>query len=416
MNKYCLIFNYTKTNSTPLNILLASLLQVFKKTNLKIVLSLRKDNLSEQIKTNIESGRKIIVLWSFFSTQFNETKDQLSIIKGLFSNIDILHIAGGSHATTSPEHTLKAGFDLIALGEGEIIIRKLIYNWIHNKDIHITNGIAFYDKGLLVINTPPKEIELDNFPPFCPEYLMFNPIEITRGCIYGCKFCQTSAMFKNKFRHRSIEHICHYVKIENNYKTPEIRFFTPSALSYGSSDNKVYPDIIENLLYSVRKIIGSKGKLFFGSFPSEIRPEHIDITILKILKKYVDNDNLITGAQSGSSRILNACHRNHHVTSVIDAAKACKEVGFKLNVDFMFGLPKETGEDIKASFDLIDKLIALNAKIHAHIFMPLPGTPFKSFPAPILDSNTEQKLKSLSASGKLYGQWRNQKILSKKLN
>ena len=163
-------------------------------------------------------------------------------------------------------------------------------------------------------------------------------------------------------------------------RVPSVRFTTPTAFSYGSDDENVRLDRIEALLAAVRGTMGKEGKIFFGTFPSEVRPEHVSREALAVLKRYVDNDNHIIGGQSGSQRVLDAANRGHSVEAIEAAAELCLEAGFLPKVDFIFGLPGETPDDMEASLGLAERLARRGARIHGHTFMPLPGTPLRAAP------------------------------------
>ena len=83
--------------------------------------------------------------------------------------------------------------------------------------------------------------------------------------------------------------------------------FQANAFSYGSKDGReLNLSELENLLYSVKKLLGNKGRIFFGSFPSEVRPEHVTEETLLLAKQYINNDNLIIGVQTGSKSLLDS--------------------------------------------------------------------------------------------------------------
>jgi len=172
---------------------------------------------------------------------------------------------------------------------------------------------------------------------------------------------------------------------------------------------------IEALLSAIRKTVGKEGRVFFGSFPSEVRPEHVSKESLELLKKYIDNDNLIIGGQSGSDDVLQTSRRGHDVQSIVNAVDLAVKAGFIPNVDFLFGLPGETSEDVKATMQLAEKLTAMGAKIHNHTFMPLPGTPFSQQAPGNIDKTTQRQLVLLTSQGKAYGQWQQQMEIAKQL-
>ena len=106
---------------------------------------------------------------------------------------------------------------------------------------------------------------------------------------------------------------------------------------------------MEELLASCKEGIGPDGRVFFGSFPSEIRPEHMTVEALRLVKRYCANDNLIVGAQSGSERVLEAAKRGHGVEEVRRAVRIGIAEGFRINVDMIFGMPGEEPADADAS-------------------------------------------------------------------
>ena len=112
-----------------------------------------------------------------------------------------------------------------------------------------------------------------NFPSHQKRWERFNALEITRGCVFSCRFCQTPFMFSARFRHRSVENVRWHVDRMRERGLRDVRFITPTALSYGSQTEE--PDLaaVEELLAGCREGIGPNGRVFFGSFPSEIRPE-----------------------------------------------------------------------------------------------------------------------------------------------
>jgi radical SAM superfamily enzyme YgiQ (UPF0313 family) len=189
-----------------------------------------------------------------------------------------------------------------------------------------------------------------------------------------------------------------------------VRFVSPTSLSYGSADTTVNLAAVEDLLAAVRAELPADGKLYFGTFPSEVRPEHVTPEALAVLKRYVDNDNLVIGGQSGSQRVLDESRRGHGVEDIERAVRLAIAGGFRPNVDFLLGLPGEAPEDRRASLRLAERLVALGARIHGHAFMPLPGTPWaRAAPEPI-EADVAHEMARMESRGALYGQWRHQLV------
>jgi B12-binding domain/radical SAM domain protein len=216
-------------------------------------------------------------------------------------------------------------------------------------------------------------------------------------------------MFSARFRHRSVGNVRWHVDQMRARGLRDVRFITPTAMSYGSQSDE--PDLaaVEEMLAACKEGIGPDGRVFFGSFPSEIRPEHVSRAALRLVKKYCANKNIIVGAQSGSDRVLEAAKRGHGVDEVKRAVRLGVEEGFQINVDMIFGMPGEDRGDVDASLGLARELADLGARIHAHTFMPLPGTPWRDAPPGDVDPATISEVDRLSQRGALYGHWQKQR-------
>ena len=410
-----IVFYYRKTGKYAMNVLAGALDSRPQTSDIPLYFPKTHQELLDTCATLQTQVPQILVLWSFYSPDFNKIRRELAGITQHFHNANIIHIAGGVHATAEALQTLNGGFDFVAVGEGEQIIVDIGTALINRTSMNGIKGLAYLDKGQIIRNGKGDYVDLNDYPACAPRYRKFGPIEITRGCVYGCKFCQTPFVNKAKFRHRSVDNIIAAVQAMKANGMRDYRFITPTSLSYGSYDDTVNLAAIEDLLSAMRDTVGKEGRIFFGSFPSEIRPEHVSRESLAVLKRYVNNDNIIIGGQSGSDRVLQTSRRGHDVDSIIHAVKLSVDAGFVPNVDFLFGLPGETPADVKATMVLADTLTTMGAKIHNHTFMPLPGTPFRDQAPGDIDKTTQHQLLKLTSQGKAYGTWQRQIEIARQL-
>jgi B12-binding domain/radical SAM domain protein len=218
-------------------------------------------------------------------------------------------------------------------------------------------------------------------------------------------------MFKARFRHRSVDNVREHVRsmtAEAIDRPPYVRYVTPTSLSYGSPDTSVNLAAVEELLAGVRAELPARGKQYFGTFPSEVRPEHVSPEALALIKRYADNASLVIGGQSGSERLLAATHRGHDVASIERAVALCIEANVRPDVDFLFGLPGETDDDRLATVALAERIAARGARVHSHAFMPLPGTPLANATPTAIGADLADAVARLESRGAAYGQWRKQ--------
>jgi len=306
-------------------------------------------------------------------------------------------IAGGSHASARPEQLLKRGVFAVFVGEAEETLRSFVLN---------------PKPGLWKAT---RFVDLDKFPPFSLKYEAFSPIEITRGCPFGCAYCQTPRLFGNTVRHRSLEKVLDYARRSVAQGRKVARFISPNAFSYGSSKG-IIPNIeaIEKLLKGVKE--AGMREVYFGSFPSDVRPESVTEEVLDLVATYCDNRTIVIGLQSGSERILRLLKRGHNVENALHAIELIAKKGFMPYVDMIFGFPFETKDDVRKSLE-ISLLMheKFGAVIHGHTFMPLPGTPFENLNMHI-SADILKTIGRFSSKGIIKGQWQRQLNISEEIS
>ncbi len=419
IQRSCLIFPFSRTNANAISALLAAIDIHDKLTDLKVFLPSLKNNAAD-ISDKITQFDNIILAFSVYSTQLDLIKNKISEYREIIDGKNLIVIAGGPHPQGSPRSMLMNGPDVVCTGEGEIVITQLIelvikcYNSKIRCDFSTIKGVAYLENGRMIKTGKSDFVDLNKFPPFSIKHSLYRPIEITRGCAWNCRFCQTR---KKKVKHRSIEMILEYVKKTVDHfseRRPDIRFISPNALSYGSSDGRdIDLKIVENLLYKIRQIIGEDGKIYFGSFPSEIRPETVTEESVNLLKKYTNVSKLIIGGQSGSNKVREIAERGHSKEETERAAKLLLNAGFKVDVDIIFGLPGEDDEDINLTIEHIEVLTNMGATIHSHTFMPLVGTPFANKEPGSVSKQYVKLISNLQQEQKLSGSHSRQAIDAK---
>lgn len=319
-------------------------------------------------------------------------------IKDLIKNYkteNTIFVAGGPHPSSKPNDLLNMGIDSVIIGSGESALIDFL-------------GFLKSNENLPKIYRKNYEC-LDKYPsfPFCSN--LYKPIEITRGCPYGCYFCQTSYLFSKKPIHRSIENIKEHVEIAFNRGIKDFRFITPNALGYMSENGKPNLKALEKLLGTIKNIIKDNGRIFFGTFPSEVRPEYIDKEVMLILKDYVSNNRIHIGLQSGSESMLKKSHRGHTVRDVQKAIDVIIKTGFKVDIDIIFGMPYEKPQEMEETLNFIKAYSSFDdITFHVHYFIPLPGTPWGNLSPTPLPEEIKKELEYLIGKGKLWGAWKRQ--------
>lgn len=333
-----------------------------------------------------------IMLYSFATAQAAEVYAEVDRARAAGA-VHAVYIAGGPHPSALPEEALQH-FDLVVIGEGEESLPQLIRALKSGSDPAAVKGIAFWRQGRVHFTGGREPVDLDLYPPFSR---ILSPIEISRGCPWGCTYCQTPRLFGFCMRHRSIETIERYAR-----RHKDVRFTSPNSLAYGSDGTSPRLKKVEALL----KALSEQNKpVYFGTFPSEVRPDFVSQEALEIIARYCANKSLSLGGQSGSPAMLRRIGRGHGREEIEAACDLILEFGLTPQVDFIFGLPDESEEDQRLTLDLVRWIVAKGGKVRAHRFTPLPGTPlWGASPAP-LAGEVEACLGRLALEGRLTGSW-----------
>jgi len=411
-DRLSLVFYYHKLNRYSFNALAGAL--DCREDTAQTVISLPKteNELMAAVAALAVSRQCIIVAFSIMTSQYDEMRRLIGLLRSKYGSA-VKILAGGPHAVSNSQAILRQGADIAFTGEAEDAFPEVLRRMLERKDCTGIPGVAFGTENNEIFESPARPVNIEAFPSFSPKRGMFGPIEITRGCPFACSFCQTSHIFGTKPRHRSVSSIVRQATSLQSKHRKVIRLLSPNAFSYGSPDGKhVNLAAMTEMLAALRETISDRGKIIFGYFPSEVRPEHVTPETLELLKVYSDNDEIVIGAQSGSGRMLKMCHRSHSVEDILAAVVHARQFKYKVIVDFILGLPGEMEQDAIETAKVMLELGRMGARIHPHAFVPLPQTGFaaehpgKIYPAVI------RALQTLQINRGVYGDWVNQRRLA----
>lgn len=326
-----------------------------------------------------------LALFSFLTGSWLYYRDYVLKLRSKLPDINT--ICGGAHPSARSNEMLEY-FDAVCIGEGEITIRDII----EQADSGRVTGII---QGEKVTN-------LDDFLVFPRKMVSLGPIEIVRGCPSACAYCQTPQLFKGKLRHRSVDYIVNEIKFALSRKGfADVRFIAPDASSY-QFNKGINLKAIEELLYNVRNTIGSNGKLFYGTFPSELDPAGVSKELVDLLVEYCDNKQIVLGLQSASKDMQRIMRRRSGLEETERAVELFLDKNFEIVVDLIFGLPYETEETYEETFKFIEKWRG-KITIHSHPFDPLPGSRWEYEQATPVPEKLVKAVRSLEGIGRVFG-------------
>ncbi|MCG3225570.1 MAG: TIGR04013 family B12-binding domain/radical SAM domain-containing protein [Candidatus Heimdallarchaeota archaeon] len=415
-NSKALIFDFSKKNFYSLTPLISTIDDDENLGGLDLILADKLD--VGVIKRELKKYDEIIIGTSFRTAQLPDIYERMKLIYSNLKTSDlekINFIAGGSHPSGDPLSTLKIGFDAAFIGEAESSLSTFLDAFLQQKDLLSTPGIAYLDdkNDELKKNPRPPAIVLDEYPFISAKRGLHPPLEISRGCAFGCTFCQVPNLFQRQVRHRSPDVIINAIKWMLPRRLNDIRFITPNSFGYMSSKPRyVNEEAILYLLSSIRSMDGIRD-IFFGTFPGEVRPETVTEDFMNNIKPYLSNRRISVGLQSGSDKVLKKIRRGHSVRDGLDAINILLSTGFTPVVDIIIGIPGASEEDEQLTMELMNNFIEEDVVFRAHVFMPLPGTALEKTEYSPVSSKIKKTLGRLISQGKIEGSWSQQEIYAK---
>lgn len=351
----------------------------------KTLIDMEKSNatiLSLETQTPLNKFQVVGFSISFEQDYFNVVKIlQLGKIKVRAderTNFDPIIIAGGPCATFNPVPLSKI-FDAFVIGEGEIILPKLMDVLRETKNLPREKILGEISEvpGIFIPSIPKKVSRqwvknLDDFPAHSviqtqdTEFNMYL-IETARGCGRHCRFCMAGYCFR-KPRNRSLENLKAAVEDAAKFEK-KIGLMGPAI-----SD---YPQINELCKFIIEKNL----PMSVASF----RADSVTPELVQALAKS-GQKTLTIAPEVGSEKMRRVINKTVTEKNIFSAVKFGMDAGIKnFKFYFMIGLPFEELSDVEEIAALIVRLKNFAGEggkftLSVNPFIPKPFTPFQWSP------------------------------------
>ena len=321
-------------------------------------------------------------------------------------------VIGGGTAFCNPG-TMSAFIDVMIIGEGEVVNCELLElfktakaeGWSKETFLLRASGIGgiyvpslyteeYGEDGTICAikrldgapETVTKRIieDFENCPfpvaPVVPTTEVVHDrvsVEVFRGCIRGCRFCQAGYCYR-PVRSRSVQTLVKQgTEALKNTGYQEI-----SMLSLSTSDYRGLAGLCDGLLDYC------EGRGISLSLPS-LRADNFSMDIMQRVQK-VRKSGLTFAPEAGSQRLRDAINKNVREEDLLESCRIAFEGGWNgVKLYFMLGLPTETDEDVVGIADLAMKVLGTWKKnasnksrgvritVSTSCFVPKPHSPFQ---------------------------------------
>jgi len=202
-------------------------------------------------------------------------------------------------------------------------------------------------------------------------------LELFRGCVRGCRFCQAGQIYR-PVRSRSSEKLV--AQGIESLRSSGYQEITLSSLS--SSDYRGLGELCDGLLdYCVPRSIGL-------ALPS-LRADNFSMDIMQRVQK-VRKSGLTFAPEAGTQRLRDAINKNVREEDLLESCRVAFAGGWNnVKLYFMLGLPTETDEDVLGIAQIandvlhcwrenaVNKNRGVRITVSTSCFIPKPHTPFQ---------------------------------------
>ena len=285
-------------------------------------------------------------------------------------------ILGGPQSDLSCEETLCAipFVDYICCGEGETTVVPFFSSLLSGTPDLTVPGLAFRSNNGIVKNPRPELIKnLDTLPTIDYSTFKFSadkqksklrslfPIDVGRGCPFGCTYCSTKTFWGRKYRLKSAERIIEEIKTAHQ--------------QFGISNF-----VFEHDMFTLdrEKVIRVCQMLKEIGFPvrwrCSARLDCLDNQLVDIMAD-AGLDVLFVGIETGSPRMQRLIRKNLNLDNVPEKLQYIAEKGISVTASFIFGFPHETEDDFSQTISLMVKLCRLpKITVQHHLCAFFSGT------------------------------------------
>ncbi len=318
-----------------------------------------------EIKSVLKDFAPDLVGITAMTMQFGSVVRTAQICKDY--DFDLPVVVGGPHATDWPQMALSTPhIDFNLGGEAEDSVQKLAAALERGdtKAFAEIPGLAYRDGGEVrrnPVGLPPKD--LDSIPMPARDLLMhadnydseaMGIVMTSRGCPFNCSFCSHERLV----RYRNLDNVIAEIRsVKETYGTTQFAF-----------KDDTFTTRRKRVVELCKRLIDERIDI---NWDCTTRANLLDDELLDLMM--AAGCNIVkVGVETGSQRILEEVDKGVSFDEMRQAAELFNRKGIFWSAFFMYGLPNESADDMRATYKFMKELNPFYAGLG--MYSPMPNT------------------------------------------
>jgi radical SAM superfamily enzyme YgiQ (UPF0313 family) len=310
---------------------------------------------------------------------------------------DVMIMLGGPHASVVDTATLDTFpfVDFVLRGECEEAITDFADYVVRARPLEEVANLTYRRDGVATRTDPAYDVLApDDLPEIdyghLPEIGRYErvPLDVGRGCPFGCTFCTTNIFWERRYRLRSSAYIVRTARrLRDEFGVSDLAFEHDNL----TANKKQVAALCEDLLTADVRF----------SWTCSARPDCLTPQLLDLMAASGCH-GIFMGIESGSNRIQRLCKKNLKVDRVLPTVRELRAHSIQATASFIVGFPYEMRDDIEATLRC---MLDINAtwfgamRLQLHLLSPVPGASLVAEPGVRVALDSEAS--DISAAGDL---------------
>lgn len=297
----------------------------------------------------------------------------LKIAEAVKENLGCYIVFAGPQADITAKETIAEipYVDFVCCGEGETTVYPFFSSLLRGEPDLTVRGLVYRGEAGVTVNPRPDLIaDLDNSP--LVDYSLFGenavydtsepfPIDVGRGCPFGCTYCSTNNFWGRKYRLKSPGRIVEEIKHYHDRYGVEYFAFEHDMFTMNKKQVTETCRLMRELDFPVK-------------WKCSARIDCIDKDLIDTMTD-AGLKQLYIGIETGSPRMQKLINKNLKLDGVLDMLSYITSKNLNVIVSFIYGFPEETEQDVSQTLSLITDILNLKrVTVQTHLCTFLPGT------------------------------------------